>query len=178
VAKKKKGPSFYRMTISIQTDLKRRMDNVTESVNWSAEAARAFEAKLAEIAQRKEKKTAEDLIQRLRASRLEAQEEAYRDGYLTGRAWVEVHADAKGLQNLANWKERMSRDWLQVYHKLDSQSLARVVTGDDKMDREQAVAFWEAAIGEKTTFYLDMTEFAQGFFDGATDFWAELKDRL
>jgi hypothetical protein len=47
-------PRFFRTTITVPADLKRRMDAVKEEVNWSALAASAFEAKLAEIAKKKE----------------------------------------------------------------------------------------------------------------------------
>jgi hypothetical protein len=46
----------FRTTITVPADLKRRMDAVTEEVNWSALAASAFEAKLTEIAKKKEAK--------------------------------------------------------------------------------------------------------------------------
>ena len=66
---KRKQPSFFRQTVSIPIVLKQRMDKVAEPVNWSAEAGRAFEAKLAEISSRKEKQNMADVIQRLRASK-------------------------------------------------------------------------------------------------------------
>jgi hypothetical protein len=39
--------NHYRTTISIPLDLKRRMDEVDGQVNWSAVAAKAFEAHIA-----------------------------------------------------------------------------------------------------------------------------------
>src|SRR5437879_3439244 len=49
-------PRSFRTTITVPADLKRRMDAVDEEINWSALAASAFEAKLAEIAKKKELK--------------------------------------------------------------------------------------------------------------------------
>jgi hypothetical protein len=46
----------FRTTITVPAHLKQRMDAVKEEVNWSALAACAFEAKLAEFAKKKEKK--------------------------------------------------------------------------------------------------------------------------
>jgi hypothetical protein len=49
-------PRSFRTTITVPADLKLRMDAVKEEINWSALAASAFEAKLAEIAKKMEKK--------------------------------------------------------------------------------------------------------------------------
>lgn len=40
---------IYRLTVSVKTDLNRRMNEFKDEVNWSAVAAAAFEEKLAEI---------------------------------------------------------------------------------------------------------------------------------
>jgi len=45
----KKRVGVTRTNISIPADLKRRMDKVSEGVNWSALACRAFEDKVAEM---------------------------------------------------------------------------------------------------------------------------------
>ena len=59
----------HRTTISVPLELKKRMDKVKEDVNWSALACRAFEQKLAEVASKKENKTMNDVITRLRHRR-------------------------------------------------------------------------------------------------------------
>jgi hypothetical protein len=84
---------------------------VTEDVSWSAVACRAFEAKLAEIAARKEQRTMDDVIQRLRASQQKDEDEAYRDGHELGREWVTMTGDWAAevgeLKELAKVAERM-----------------------------------------------------------------------
>lgn len=45
---------YVRTTISLTEDLKRRMSDVEEVVNWSAIACRAFEEKLVEITAKKQ----------------------------------------------------------------------------------------------------------------------------
>src|SRR6266511_2526827 len=97
----KKKSKVYRTTISIPEDLKHRMDGVEEPVNWSGVAGRAFETELAEIAARKERKTREDVIQRLRASKQRATDAQYRDGEAAGRHWAEHNAEADELMRLA-----------------------------------------------------------------------------
>src|SRR5262249_23608495 len=82
------SPGVVRTTISLPPDLKSRMDAVKESVNWSGVAAAAFEAKLKELAARKEPENMEDVVKRLRAAaELEANEE-YQAGFEAGQAWA------------------------------------------------------------------------------------------
>lgn len=54
--KQNKPAQTPRINITLTGDLKERMQAVTEDVNWSAIASRAFELKLAEIAARKQVK--------------------------------------------------------------------------------------------------------------------------
>ena len=54
---------------------KERMNAAGKGTNWSAVACRAFEARLAEIAAAKKKKDIEDVVQRLRGSRLRRDDE-------------------------------------------------------------------------------------------------------
>lgn len=56
MAKKQKPSSTPRMTISVPGNLRERMQAVTEDVNWSAIASRAFEAAIAQIEARKQVK--------------------------------------------------------------------------------------------------------------------------
>lgn len=73
-----------RTTISLPDDLKARMDEVDQPVNWSAEAAKCFEKLLGEIAARKPKKDMSDIIARLKASKLEGEDESYKLGKKPG----------------------------------------------------------------------------------------------
>src|SRR5262245_57540294 len=94
--------NIFRTTISVPLDLKKRMDAAGAGVNWSAVACRAFEVELAEIAARKKEKTMDDVIQRLRASKLRGASEAHKEGDAAGRKWARDHAEADELQNLEN----------------------------------------------------------------------------
>ena len=97
----------FRTTISVPGDLKARMDRVKEPVNWSALACRAFEAKLAEIAARKENKTMIDVVERLRDSLRNQQGESFNEGYETGRKWAENTATAVQLDRLESFQKTM-----------------------------------------------------------------------
>src|SRR5438105_13519710 len=110
-----KKPSFVRTTISLSRDLKKRMDAVKNPPNWSAVAARAFEAELAEIAARKETKDMTDVIQRLLASKLDTENKNYKKGHIAGRRWAENTATAEQLTRLEEFEDKLGSDWYQWF---------------------------------------------------------------
>jgi hypothetical protein len=83
-----KKPTGYRQTVYISMDLKQRMDKVAEEVNWSTIAANAFEQKLSEIAARKERKSMQDVIQRLRGLKVREDKQTYETGKRAGTRWA------------------------------------------------------------------------------------------
>src|SRR6266446_8123193 len=89
-----------RTTISVPAQLKVRMEQVRESVNWSAIACQAFENKLAEIAARKENKSMNDVVERLKASLRSDQGKSFNEGYEAGTNWAENTATAAELARL------------------------------------------------------------------------------
>src|SRR4051794_7369221 len=100
------GSKVYRTTISIPQDLKEQMDAVKDQVNWSAVAARAFQAKLFEIQARKAKSMSkEDVVKRLRALQEQEGEEEYAEGKQAGREWAERQAKPRELRRLADYIE-------------------------------------------------------------------------
>src|SRR5262245_37714343 len=100
----------YRTTISIPEDLKEQMDAIGDGVNWSAIAARAFQAKVFEMQARKGGKMKKaDIVKRRKAGQ-EADSEDYDDGKAAGRAWAEQQATPKELQRLATYLERAEAD--------------------------------------------------------------------
>src|SRR5205809_1051596 len=93
-------PGATRTNISLPRDLKARMDAVTEPVNWSAVAAQAFEAKLAELNARKEGATMEDVIARLKAADALDNKTEFQAGLKNGESWAEKTARPRQLRRL------------------------------------------------------------------------------
>jgi hypothetical protein len=177
------GP-YARTTISVPPTLKSQMDAVEESVNWSAVACRAFEAKLAEIAAKKEQKSMDDVITRLRASMRRVEDEQYRQGTQCGREWVEDRAEANDLIRLERWKARVGWEWDQLFSRDDQNnaySMAELLVfeiwPEDDGDRSTAQSFWEEALGDDTSA-VDDPQFVKGFAEGALELWDEIKDKL
>src|SRR5688500_11217184 len=96
---------IHRVTISVPRALRERMEAVKGQVNWSAVAARAFEAKLLaiEAANKRGAMSKQEVIKRLRASNgLEGREE-YEEGKQAGRRWAESLATLGELRRLDDY---------------------------------------------------------------------------
>ena len=100
-----------RTTITVPADLKARMDQVKQPVNWSALACRAFEHKLAELITEKGTRNMSDVILRLRASKQRLDSELYKEGKGNGEAWAKDEAEAEELQALADARYEAQDDW-------------------------------------------------------------------
>jgi hypothetical protein len=159
------------------------MAAVPEEVNWSAIACRAFEATLAEIAARKERKTMEDVIQRLRGSKQRAEDDQYREGEEAGRRWAENEAEADELARLESCRQAAGYDWDRLFYGSDAgvydvdEWLFFRIRPDCEGDRSEARHFWEVVLG-KEAHTADNPSFVQGFVEGALGLWAEVKNRL
>lgn len=174
-----------RTTISVPRPLKEQMETVTESVNWSALACRAFEAKLAEIAAKKERKDMDDVVTRLRASKHRVEDEHYHEGEKAGREWAEAYAEADELANLERWQARLGHDfdvifsddltWRSAYSSAELVAFAAWPEKDE--DRSAAEMFWEEALGDDAKL-ADDAQFVKGFVQGAIELWDQVKDKL
>jgi hypothetical protein len=99
-----------RTTISIPASLKARMDAATEEINWSAVAAHAFEARLAEIITKRGAKDMQEVIARLKASKAKSDDATQHEAEGAGRQWAMNQAEAIWLQRLAE-NRRSGSDW-------------------------------------------------------------------
>lgn len=166
--------SGNRVSIYVPADLKRRMDKTKEDVNWSALACDAFKAKLGELAQRKEAKNMNDIIDRLRASQESTSTEARKDGSECGRTWVRLKAQVPELRRLSALAEREANGgdrWS------DCEQLAYAILGPNA-DRHDVRAFWEDVSGAPDDERITDADWLQGFVDGSLELWAELEPQL
>jgi hypothetical protein len=170
--------NIYRTTVSVPIDLKERMDAVAGQVNWSQVAVRAFEEKLAELAAAKTEKTMGDAIQRLRASKLRGEDEAWTKGYEAGQEWARDEAEAEELDRLATLVGRVQHDRDFDWTSSDAYGIANHVlaeiSGEDRIDRRDSEEFWKAALGEK----YPQGNILYGFACGASNFWNEIREKL
>ena len=173
-----------RMNISVPDKVKKRMDKVRGPVNWSATAVEAFERKLGEIAARKEKKKMTDVIQRLRASKLEGDQESKQSGHAAGESWASHRAEAAELKCLWRFCECAKSEYGSVYECLTvgesafppGEVLFYAIFPEHDKDREYSLEFWEGySDGEDVA--LDAS-FVAGFAEGAVSVWKQVESEL
>lgn len=172
------GEGMARMNISVPDDLKARMDAAAEAVNWSGVASRAFELELGEIAKRQKEKDMSAVIQRLRASKLEQEDVAYKDGYRDGKVFAENEADYSDLKKLYELTDQS--DWPDICESAEdaayspAEAVHMWMVGEDTFDRSESAAFWERFCGGE----YPEGEYLRGFVEGAADVLAQVEDEL
>ena len=178
-----KKTGAIRVNVTVPSDLKRRMEQVGAEVNWSAVATEAFTVKLGHIAQEKAKKEMSDVVDRLRASKLQGAAEAYVDGHALGDQWAKETASAEELERLEkSADEKDSWDVLfglspdKYMHLGLAGSISEVITG--QYDREVNDDFWDMAVGEEKMERLEDADFLRGFCDGALSFWESVSPEV
>ena len=169
-----------RTTISVSDDLKKRMDRVKEPVNWSAIAAEAFELKLGEFARKRERKTMDNVIERLRASKIQRVNVVQRLGSEAGRVWATDVAEYDELERIANinadayffGQPNAPYGW--------SDYLAFEILGTSQDDKDGSVSsdFWDSALGDSRDPRLESEKFLEGFIVGASDVFREVASKL
>jgi len=174
-----------RMNISVTRDLKARMDALKAPPNWSAIAAQAFQAKLLELASKKETTSMKDVIERLQAAKELDANNDYQAGLKAGREWAEKEASPKQLQRVTDYVESSDQDgfnwwdseaaWLAPFGAADNFALAALGVGRD--DRDAPAEFWEQVLGDDACLIKD-DDFFHGFGDGAAEVWNEVKGQV
>ncbi len=173
-----------RTTISVPVELKARMDAVSEPVNWSAVACRAFERKLAEHIKSRGVNDMQDVIQRLQASKRRYQEEATQAGYDEGAKWAREQAEYDELRNLF-----MAPNGTSMIFSIDTffttgsgdaycsaERFVFVIRPELDGDRQAARDFWGAIFGDIAD--LPQDELVIGFASGALDVWGLVQSQL
>lgn len=170
-----------RMNISVQDDLKRRMDDVTECVNWSSMAAGAFEIMLGQIAARKERKVTTDVIQRLRASKVEGDSDESRVGYEDGHRWATHQAQYSELKALTDQRDLSEGlDWgSQDCDYGPRERFYFCIRRPDDGNRDHARAFWAGIDASACSeFAGDDALYVTGFSLGALAVWDKVEKEL
>lgn len=169
-----------RTTISVPDDLKERMEAVEEPVNWSEVAQRAFEVKLGQVAEQRKEKAMDDVVQRLKASLIEEEDEMKKAGQKAGREWVKHTASAKELERLMQHWEQFREYVYDGDSEFVANQIASVALGvpdSERCSRQQIGEFWEA-VGLRGDPSLGDSDFLYSFVDGALDVWGQVADKL
>jgi hypothetical protein len=193
--------NVVRMNISVPRELKARMDAATAyrlpgSVNWSAVASAAFEAKLLELASNKEVRGLKDVIARLRAADELDRNENYRAGRVAGERWAEQKATAQQLRNLRRCVDESSGRLLAGFESVASDAASETGPGvgwhvyfgtlgrgvartwpEVQAVSAEADTFWRGVLGDES-YRIESVPFGQGFVDGALGVWAKVERQV
>ncbi len=145
--------------------------NAVDGVNWSRVAADAFEVKLSELAERTAMKGKSAVIQRLKASKIQSESEDRKAGYAAGKCWAEKGATWEDLRLTSEFFS----DWQSAWDSLDADDylgLPKII--DDSLDEKDVAAFWDLWACSRSP----SPEFIAGFYDAATDIFAEVREEI
>jgi len=120
----------------VPDDLKARLDETGQAVNWSAIAQHALREVVLNLAVRKETATMDDAVERLRVSKrsyVEAEREA---GLEVGEVWATEDPEYGELLRIAKAVAEARRE-------IDVQTLQDLIDPEHKMDAGDWVSFWE-----------------------------------
>jgi len=181
----KPASNVVRTTISIPRQLKTRMDQAGEELNWSAIACAAFEAKLDEVGRKRRGTSQEGTLERLRASRRRADDADYQAGEAEGVSWVDRVAEVAELRRLEEWRAACGTDWDDVFAEGDDtrpyaagELLHFAIRPDERGDRHAARTFWDELLRDGEQGVAPRPSFVRGFAEGALARWQALKDQL
>jgi hypothetical protein len=155
-----------RVTVYVPDDLKARMDEVGEAVNWSDAAQRAFREAAAIATIRKDRSDMTSVVERLRASKERIEAAAHESGKDCGVTWAKQSAEYDELLRISKWEQ----DTLDA---CDLNTLTQLIDPNDEMDRHDWEAFWEQRGDANLT-----DAFAAGFVVGAVEVFNEVADEV
>src|ERR1700756_4787201 len=92
-----------KVNLYVPDDLKARMDDTGEAVNWSAVAQRAFREAISTHQIRKDRSDMEPVIERLRASKERYEERQLAAGKDVGAKWAKTEAEYFQLVAVASF---------------------------------------------------------------------------
>ena len=121
-----------------------------------------------------------DVIQRLRASKIEEDSAMTNEGRKAGYAWAKNHASAVQLRRLQELFDSSDQpETLFVTQGTSAycgaETLAFSVEPETEGDRTAARDFWEPILDGRE---LPEDRFVQGFAEGALALWNEVRDQL
>jgi hypothetical protein len=155
-----------RVSIYVPDDLKTRMDEVGDAVNWSEIARPAFQAVVANHEHRKGQNMI-TAIERLRASKQETVQSDRLAGHQDGRAWAEGTATYGDLRRLSRI-EFPHDDYDGAYN-----ALSNALDEKRELNRAELLGY---CFGDEAAEVTE--EYIGAFIEGAKEFFEEVRDQL
>jgi hypothetical protein len=152
-----------RVTVYVPDDVKARMDEAGEDLNWSALAQRAFVEAALSRAVRKDQSNMDKVIERLRASKERVQEADFEAGKTAGAQWAKQEAEYDELERLSKYAEDGNQPE-------DEATLRRLIDPSEKLD-------WRD-FGRLLGHENPSENYVIGFAEGAVEVFDEVADKL
>lgn len=180
-----------RVNISVPKDLKSRMEQIGDGVNWSAVATEAFRRKVLEMESKPTTDDTNALAARYDAAEEMEGQEQYQEGRRAGEQWVrEGNAQTvlRAMRRLEKVDENPAEDveyMLGVYGNGMNQGTAVGLAGmmgctDEGEGRQshwhKVKAFWAEILDNKDgAEQIEEYQFALGFVHGAMELWQKIQ---
>jgi hypothetical protein len=158
-----------KVNLYVSGELKARMDDTGEAVNWSAVAQRAFREAISTHQMRQDRSDMKHVIERLRVSKERFEERQLAAGKKVGARWAKTEAEYFELVAVASFDLIRERTG-----ELDRDTLQWLIDPDGEMDRGLWIEFWETHYGRGKP----SEAFIRGFIEGAKEVYDAVADQL
>ncbi|MBF2099050.1 MAG: hypothetical protein IGQ88_11840 [Gloeomargaritaceae cyanobacterium C42_A2020_066] len=168
-----------RITVYVPDELKRRMDALgNEAPVWSHVAVAAFEAKVAEINQKRLEAARElnmtTVLDRLKVSREKNMSSKKTRGYKDGYRWAATRAEVPVLEAVENLPEDFFLYDTAINTYNYAESLCMKVFEDEDCGRPDVGLL----LGIEDDKLARDRDYMEGFVDGAIALWKEVEAKL
>jgi hypothetical protein len=150
-----------RLSIYVTDELKARMDQVGDRVNWSEVVRPAIQAAVATYEYRRSP-SMPTVIERLKASKQKAEQQDMTEGKRAGRTWAEQEASYPELRRVAKISDEA----------FGFETLKKAVDPDNNLSDQEV---WEEMFGKDSDL---SEEYIEAFIDGAQELFHEIADKL
>jgi hypothetical protein len=157
-----------KVNLYVPDDLKARMDETGEAVNWSAVAQRAFREAISTHRVQKDRSDMEHVIERLRASKERYEDKELAAGKEVGTKWAKTEAEYFELVAVASF-DPSARD-----REPDRDTLQWLIDPDGETGSREWGEFWENYYGRGEP----SEAFIRGFIEGATEVYDTVAEQL
>jgi hypothetical protein len=157
-----------KVNLYVPDDLKARMDDTGDAVNWSAVAQRAFREAISTHQIPKDRSGMEHVIERLRASKERYEDRQFAAGKEVGTKWAKSEAEFFELVAVASF-DPDAHD-----RELNRDTLQWLIDPDGEMDPREWAEFLETHYGRGKP----SDAFIRGFIEGATEVYDAVAEQL
>jgi hypothetical protein len=155
-----------KLNLYVPDDLKARMDEVGDRVNWSEVARPALQSALAAEEHRRNANMT-TAIERLRASKQETLQNEQANGKQAGREWAEKYASYDDLRRISKIEFAQGVD----AGRIEDEAMGCLTEALDWTDDDIAEQLGDEGV-------MVTNEYAAAWIEGVQEFFAEVKDQL